>query len=97
MKYKVWDTVSYGHCEPLVPFTCIFTSNKLEDIRQFIDIKDDEIYAITVNDTLMGYSNDKIFERVGNNIYERNRFSDKRKLLEEKDFIKFNLNNVILN
>jgi len=37
MKYQVWDTVSYGHGEPLVPFTKLFESDILNKTVTYVD------------------------------------------------------------
>jgi hypothetical protein len=37
MKYELWDVISYGHLEPLIPFTKIFESDILNDVIEYVD------------------------------------------------------------
>lgn len=34
--YKIFDSVSYGHMEPLIPFTLINTFTNLEEGEEFL-------------------------------------------------------------
>mgnify|MGYP003631947671 CR=1 FL=1 len=39
MKYKIFDTVSYGHMEPRVPFSCVHECETLEQTKDFCKSK----------------------------------------------------------
>ena len=42
--YKIYDSVSYGYCEPLVPFTLIKKFDKLDEVIEFLnEITNNEI------------------------------------------------------
>ena len=79
MKYKVWDMISYGHGEPLKPFTKIFESNDLNEIRKYIDDHEDQHLTITSGDKIIADTSKKIFERVDDQVFERSPLSMKRR------------------
>lgn len=37
MKYTVWDGISYGEGDPIVPFSKIFESDDLNSVIKFVD------------------------------------------------------------
>lgn len=85
MKYKIWDTVSYGEMEPLTPFTMLFESNNINEIKNYIDeYENSTILIVTMNDEILFNTLEKIYESDGKNIFERKIISNK------KDKIKIN-------
>lgn len=85
MKYEIWDSVSYSHMEPLMPFSKIYESDSLNDIRSYLDdFKGDRVLFITMADgKVLFKTSDVIYESPdGKIIYERNKISDKRKRIK---------------
>ena len=75
MIYKIFDSVSYGHMEPLVPFTKIAEFNTLNEVSDFLS-KSDELIKYFICDkenNVLFESTMKIFESPdnGKTIYER--------------------------
>ena len=80
MKYQIWDMVSYGHCEPLEPFTKIYESNELQDvITHLSELDNDKLLIITLENGQIIFNNQmKIYESPdGKIIYRRDSLSDK--------------------
>ena len=81
MKYQLWDSVSYGHMEPLVPFTKLFESNTLNDVVEHIDNINSEqtIFVSLKNGDILFNTKDVIYESPdGEVIYKRSPLSNKR-------------------
>ena len=80
MKYQVWDSVSYDVSEDLVPFTKLYESEELNDIRDYLD-KDEGVSTlfITNKDEILFDTREKVYERDGETIYKRNKITLKRK------------------
>ena len=81
MKYKVWDSTSYGHMEPLVPFTKLHESEKLSEVVDYVDEEtSDRVLFVTIEDGSILFDNrDTIFESPdGEVIYKRTPLSNKR-------------------
>jgi len=84
MKYKAWDSVKYGNTESLVPFSQIYESENLNDVVDFIDANEENykvIFVTGVDGEILFDTTTKIYESIdGNEIFERNRLSNKRKI-----------------
>jgi hypothetical protein len=81
MKYQLWDSVSYGHMEPLVPFTKLFESNTLNDVVEHIDNINSEqtMFVSLKNGVILFNTKDVIYESPdGEVIYKRIPLSNKR-------------------
>ena len=81
MKYQLWDSVSYGHMEPLVPFTKLFESNTLNDVVEHIDNINSEqtMFVSLKNGDILFKTKDVIYESPdGEVIYKRSPLSNKR-------------------
>tara|TARA_R110000868_G_scaffold209966_3_gene459897 strand:+ start:212 stop:469 length:258 start_codon:yes stop_codon:yes gene_type:complete len=81
MKYQLWDSVSYGHMEPLVPFTKLFESNTLNDVVEHIDNINSEqtMFVSLKNGDILFNTKDVIYESPdGEVIYKRSPLSNKR-------------------
>ena len=81
MKYQVWDSVSYGHMEPLVPFTKLFESEELKEAVEFVESYDDKVVLfVTYDDGRVLFDTTmSIFESPdGKIIYKRLPLSTKR-------------------
>lgn len=81
MKYQLWDSVSYGHMEPIVPFTKLFESDALVDVIEYIDnINSEQIMFVTLKTGgILFNTNDAIYESPdGDVIYKRSPLSNKR-------------------
>ena len=81
MKYQLWDSVSYGHMEPLVPFTKLFESNTLNDVVEHIDNMNSEqtMFVSLKNGDILFNTKDVIYESPdGEVIYKRSPLSNKR-------------------
>ena len=81
MKYQLWDSVSYGHMEPLVPFTKLFESDTLTDVVEYIDNMNSEqtMFVSLKNGDILFNTKDVIYESPdGEIIYERSPLSNKR-------------------
>lgn len=83
MKYSVWDSVTYGEGEPIVPFSKLFESENLNDIIGFVDENSENRILFVVNDKdIMFDTTKKTYESPnGLDVYERNILSNKRKLI----------------
>lgn len=83
MKYSVWDSVTYGEGEPIVPFSKLFESENLNDIIGFVDENSENRILFVVNDKdIMFDTTKKTYESPnGLDVYERNVLSNKRKLI----------------
>tara|TARA_R110000824_G_scaffold336553_5_gene523061 strand:+ start:2228 stop:2482 length:255 start_codon:yes stop_codon:yes gene_type:complete len=69
VKYELWDMVSYGHGEPLIPFTLIEKSDSFEKIyTQFNKLIKSQPCVILINE-----GKPKIYESPdgGKTIFER--------------------------
>ena len=81
MKYQLWDSVSYGHMEPLVPFTKIYESDILSDVVEHIDNINSEqtMFVILKGGNILFNTKDVIYESPdGKVIYKRSPLSNKR-------------------
>jgi hypothetical protein len=81
MKYQLWDSVSYGHMEPLVPFTKLFESNTLNDVVEHIDNINSEqtMFVSLKNGDILFNTKDVIYESPDREvIYKRSPLSNKR-------------------
>ena len=81
MKYQLWDSVSYGHMEPLVPFTKLFESDTLTDVVEYIDNMNSEqtMFVSLKNGDILFNTKDVIYESPdGEVIYKRSPLSNKR-------------------
>lgn len=81
MKYQLWDSVSYGHMEPIVPFTKLFESNTLNDVVEHIDNINSEqtMFVSLKNGDILFNTKDVIYESPdGKVIYKRSPLSNKR-------------------
>jgi len=74
MKFKIWDTISYGHLEPLVPFTKLMESNNLDEIKKYIKENKNSALVVTMDDEILFTTFDKI-----NNIFDKKITSNKKK------------------
>lgn len=81
MKYQIWDVISYGYLEPLTPFTKLYESENLDDIRTFMDANEDKQLILTNKDgDIISNNYTKIYESPnGKEIYERTPLTTKRK------------------
>jgi len=75
MKYQLWDMVSYGHGEPMVPFSLIKESENFESIHsEFIKMKGMGVIMLDKKSTFLKVDHTKkIYESPdgGKTIYER--------------------------
>ena len=75
MKYQLWDMVSYGYGEPMVPFSLIKESENFEDIHsEFIKMKGIGVIILDKKTTPLKVDpTKKIYESPdgGKTIYER--------------------------
>jgi hypothetical protein len=81
MKYQLWDSVSYGHMEPLIPFTKLFESDTLSDVVKHIDNINSEqtMFVILNNGNILFNTNDVIYESPdGEVIYKQTPLSTKK-------------------
>lgn len=81
MKYEVWDSVSYGHMEPLVPFTKLFESEILTDVVNFIENKGMKqmLFVCSVDGNILFRNTDFIYESPnGETVYKRSVLSNKK-------------------
>lgn len=81
MKYQLWDSISYGHMEPLGPFSKLYESDILSDIIKHIDNIDSEQIMFVILDTgdILFKTSDVIYESPDKKvIYKRNPLSNKR-------------------
>lgn len=79
MKYKIWDTVSYGEMEPLTPFTMLFESNNINEIKNYIDeYENSAILIVTMDGEILFNTLEKIYESDGKDIFERKIMSNKK-------------------
>ena len=83
MKYSVWDGVTYGEGEPMVPFSKVFESENLSEVIDFVDENSKNRILFVANDKgIMFDTTKKIYESPnGVDVYERNILSNKRKLI----------------
>lgn len=51
--YRVFDSISYGHMEPLVPFTLIETFDDLKTALEYIKNLDDIYFIIDSNNHII--------------------------------------------
>lgn len=81
MNYQLWDSVSYGHMEPLVPLTKLFESDILADVVEHIEnINTEQTMFVTLkNGDILFNTKDVIYESPdGKVIYKRSPLSNKR-------------------
>lgn len=81
MKYQLWDSVSYGHMEPLVPFTKLFESDILADVVEHIYNLDSRqtMFVILKGGNILFNTKDVIYESPdGKVIYKRSPLSNER-------------------
>lgn len=86
MKYSVWDGIVYGTGEPIVPFSKIFESEKLQEVVDFVDKngKNKTLFVSDENKVLFDNIK-KIYESPNSvDIYERNILSNKKTLITKK-------------
>ena len=80
--YKVYDHVVYGHMEPAVPFSVIFESENLNEVREYIDGLNTEryIYFVIKDNKIIFDTTQKIYESPdgGKTVYERIALSEKK-------------------
>jgi hypothetical protein len=85
MKYQIWDSVSYSYDEPLIPFTKLYESDSLNNIRDYLESFDKNIILfVTMDDgKILFKTSDVIYESPdGKTIYERNKIANKRKMIK---------------
>jgi hypothetical protein len=71
--------------EPLIPFSKLYESNYLDDIRTYLDGFDGErvLFITLENGKILFNTSDVIYESPdGKIIYERNKISNKRKRIK---------------
>lgn len=81
MKYQLWDSISYGHMEPLVPFSKLYESDILSDVVKHIDNIDSEQIMFVILDTgdILFKTSDVIYESPDKKVtYKRTPLSNKR-------------------
>mgnify|MGYP003113621061 FL=1 len=76
MKYQLWDMVSYGEGEPLLPFTLLKESDSFNEVYEVFSINRDMPCVIMVDNkkpTIKINKKSKIFESPdnGKTVYER--------------------------
>ena len=75
MKYQLWDMVSYGHGEPMVPFSLIKESENFEYVHsEFMKMKGMGVIILDKKNTPLSVDpTKKIYESPdgGKTIYER--------------------------
>ena len=75
MSFKIFDSVSYGHMEPKVPFTLVQTFNTLKEAVGFLQERPDELYYVCDEEgKILFDSVTKIYESPdgGKTVYQRN-------------------------
>ncbi len=85
MKYTAWDGISLSEGEAIIPFTKIFESENITDVIKFIDedSENDIIFVCGTDGKIMFDTTMKIYESPdGKQIFERNIYSKKRKLIK---------------
>ena len=87
MSFKIYDSVTYGHGEPLVPFALIKECDTFDEANQFISQADPEItyFVFDEKDKQLFNTSQKLFESPdnGKTIYERT-------ILQKNKIIKMN-------
>lgn len=80
MRYQIWDSTSYDADSLLTPFTKLYESEKLNDIRNYLDEYNGEVVLFISNkDEILFDTREKVYERDGETIYKRNKITLKRK------------------
>jgi hypothetical protein len=81
MNYKVFDSVSYGHGEPLLPFCLVKECTTLNEVREFLEDKDDYYFICDKNNNIICDTKDTLYESPdkGKTIYKKNRLNNKIK------------------
>ena len=75
MSFKIFDSVSYGHMEPRVPFTLVETCNTFQEAMSFLKEHSDQLYFVCDEEGKILFDNQtKIYESPdgGKTIYQRN-------------------------
>jgi hypothetical protein len=84
MKYEAWNSVRYSDTEPLVPFSKIYESENLNEVVDFIDENEESygvIFVTGIGGEILFDTSTKIYESIdGNEVFERNRLSNKSKI-----------------
>ena len=82
MKYEVWDSIGYTEGDPLMPFTKLYESDKLDEVVKYAEdnVKVETILFVTLNNgTILFDTSMSIYESPdGKVIYKRMPLSDKR-------------------
>jgi len=82
MKYQVWDSIGYTEGDPLMPFTKLYESNKLEEVVEYVEdnVNVETILFVTLNNgTILFDSSMSIYESPdGKVVYKRMPLSNKR-------------------
>ena len=74
-RYEIFDAISYGHMEPLHPFTLIHKCNTKEEMENYL-----------LKNTLSCFAFDKLTKQVYNNISKIYESSDNGKTVTERIF-----------
>lgn len=86
MTYNIFDSVSYGFGEPLVPFTKVAEFNTINEVRDFLSKTDKLIkhFVCDVNNNILYDTETKIYESPdnGKTIYERKFYEKERKQIK---------------
>jgi hypothetical protein len=82
MKYQVWDSIGYTEGDPLMPFTKLYESDKLEEVVEYVEnnANVEIILFVTLNNgTILFDSSMSIYESPdGKVVYKRMPLSNKR-------------------
>jgi len=83
MKYEIWDGVSYGHMEEMVPFTLLTKTDDLAEVRTYLDENDTDtrtLFVTTPEGEIIIRTDKKIFESPdGKIIFQRTPLTTTRK------------------
>jgi hypothetical protein len=82
MKYQIWDLVNYDSNEKLVPFTKVYESESLNDIRNHIELlPENSTHCLIVDGIIITDLSKFIYEQNGMSVTKRKILSDKKILL----------------
>ena len=69
-EYRVWDTVSYGYGEPLMPSTQVAVFNTLQEVQRYVNKNNSDQFFVLDESMVMLFKVDNGL--VDSQIYSRN-------------------------
>ena len=81
MKYQIFDSVTYGDGDPVVPFCLVKEFNTLNEVREFLKDKNDYYFVYDKSNNIICNTKEVIYESPdgGKTIYTKNRLNNRIK------------------